>query len=102
MTIERMIGAACNLSEEDLRKRVAEWSELRARSTAVTSIAGGVVVELAADEPIPAVADLVAREADCCPFYTFSIRVDGLTRQLEITAGPTGEPAVEALLGIPS
>jgi len=99
---ERLLGAACDLSEADLRRRLAEWVALRKRATTVSPISGGVALQLAADEPIPAVADLAGRESACCPFYTFSVRIEGPTRQLEITAGPGGEPAVQALLGLPS
>jgi hypothetical protein len=98
---ERLLGAACNLSEEDLRRRIAEWRELLRRATTVTPTSAGVTLELAADEPIPAVADLVAREAECCPFYAFTLHVDGPDRRLEVTAGPGGGPAVQALLGLP-
>ena len=99
--IERMIGAACTLAEEDLRRRVAEWHALRARTISVTPIEGGVSLELAADEPLAAVADLAARESECCRFYSFVIRVEGFARRLEVSAGPGGEPAVEGLLGLP-
>lgn len=95
-----MIGAACNLSEEDLRRRVAEWAALRARAASVTPIEGGVVLQLAPHEPIASVADLVTRESECCPFYGFTLWIEGQSRQLAITAGPGGDPAVEALLGI--
>lgn len=98
----RLIGAACSLSEEDLRRRIAEWRELVGRATTVTPTAGGAVLDLAAGEPISAVADLVARESECCPFYTFTLQVDGTQRRLEISAGAGGEPAVQALLGLPS
>jgi hypothetical protein len=98
--MEGMIGAACNLSEDDLRRRVAEWNGLRRRAAAVTRVVGGVSLELRTDESLSAVADLAAREAACCPFYTFVIRIDGPARQLDISAGPGGEPAVSALLGL--
>jgi MerR family copper efflux transcriptional regulator len=97
-----MIGASCNLSEEDLRRRVAEWSQLRGRALEVTPITGGVKLTLAVQEPIDSVADLISREADCCPFYGFTLRIDGPTRDLAITAGPGGDPAVHALLGLSS
>lgn len=99
---QRMIGAACTLSEEDLRRRVAEWHALRARTVSVAPIEGGVSLELAADEPLGAVADLAARESECCPFYAFALRVEGTARRLEVSAGPGGEPAVEGLLGLPA
>ena len=100
--VERMIGAACNLSEEDLRRRVAEWHALRARTISVAPIEDGVSLELAEDEPLAAVADLAARESECCPFYSFALHVEGTTRRLDVTAGPGGEPAVEGLLGLPA
>ena len=100
--LERMIGAACTLSEQDLRRRVAEWHALRARTVSVERIEGGASLELAADEPLAAVADLAARESECCPFYSFALRVEGTARRLEVSAGPGGEPAVEGLLGLPA
>jgi hypothetical protein len=30
----------------------------------------------------------------------FALRIDGPTRQLDISAGPGGEPAVRALVGL--
>ena len=98
--IERMMAAACNLSEADLRLRVAEWHALRSRTTSYSRIEGGVSLELAPGEPLAAVADLASRESDCCPFYSFALRVEGNVRRLEISAGPGGEPAVEGLLGL--
>lgn len=100
--IERMIGAACNVSEDDLRLRVAEWHALRSRTISYSPIEGGVSLELAPGEPLAAVADLASRESDCCPFYSFALRVEGTVRRLEISAGPVGEPAVEGLLGLPA
>jgi hypothetical protein len=47
-----------------------------------------------------AVADLISRESECCPFYTFTLQVDGASRRLEISAGPGGELAVRGLLGL--
>jgi DNA-binding transcriptional MerR regulator len=97
---ERLIGAACTLDATQLRERLREWRELRDRATSVEPITGGARVSFSADEPIGAVADLVALESECCAFYTFTLRVDGPTRQLEINAGAGGEPAVRALLGL--
>jgi MerR family transcriptional regulator, copper efflux regulator len=97
---ERLIGASCSLGAEDVRLRLREWATLRSRATAIHEIDGGVSVRLDVSEPIGEVADLVERESVCCPFYTFELRVDGPARQLDITAGTGGEPAVRALLGM--
>ena len=80
--------------------RLREWAALRDRSTGVRAITGGVAISLASTEPIGEVADLAARESECCAFYTFRLRIEGPTRELEITAGAGREIAVSALLGI--
>lgn len=100
LATERMVGAACTLDTAQLRERLREWRALRDRATVVEPIPGGARLAFSADEPIGAVADLVALESECCAFYTFTLRIDGPTRQLEISAGSGGEPAVRALLGL--
>jgi len=97
---ERLIGAACTLDSESLRERLAEWRHLRDRSTAIEPLAGGARITLDAAESVADVADLVARESECCAFYTFTLRIDGPARHLDISAGPGGEPAVLALIGV--
>jgi hypothetical protein len=96
---ERLIGASCTLEGESLRERLAEWRGLRDRSTAIEPLADGARLTLDAAESVAAVADLVARESECCSFYTFTLTIDGPARHLDITAGPGGEPAVFALIG---
>lgn len=97
---DRLVGAACTLDAAEMPARLREWAELRDRSTGVRVIPGGVAFSLAAAEPIGPVAELAARESECCPFYTFVLRVDGPERELEISAGPGREIAVRALLGL--
>jgi hypothetical protein len=83
-----------------MRARLHEWSALRDRAKEIQHLPGGRALILADDEPIVAVADLAARESACCAFYTFTLRLDGPTRELQITAGPGQEPAIEVLLGL--
>ena len=97
---DRLIGAGCTLSSAELKVRVQEWAGLRDRSTGIRDVAGGVAIGLGADEPLDRVADLAARESECCGFYTFVLRIDGGRRELEITAGEGREIAVRALLGL--
>lgn len=97
---ERMIGAACTLGAAELKQRLADWRALRDRATQVEPIAGGTRLTFAADEPIEPIASLAALESECCAFYIFTLRVDGPARQLEISAGMGGEPAVAGLLGL--
>lgn len=97
---ERLIGAACTLGQMEMRARLHEWSALRDRAKEIRQVTDGRTLILADDEPMAAVADLAARESACCAFYTFTLRLDGPTRELQITAGPGQEPAIEVLLGL--
>lgn len=100
MAPERMMGAACALGTAELRQRLDEWRALRDRATALEPMPGGYRLTFSADQLIDAVVRLSARESECCAFYTFTLRVDGTARQLEISAGTGGEPAVRGLLGL--
>ena len=100
MAAERMIGASCTLGAAELKQRLAEWRSLRDRATQAEPIPGGTRLTFTADEPLEPIAQLAALESECCAFYTFTLRVDGPLRQLEISAGLGGEPAVRALLGL--
>ncbi len=96
---ERLIGASCSLTTDEMRERLAEWRRLRDRARAIEPLTdGGARLVFDPEEPVGPIADLVGRESECCPFYTFTLRIDGPARQLEISAGPGGDPAVRALL----
>jgi hypothetical protein len=97
---ERLIGAACTLGAEEMPARLREWAALRDRAKDVRKVPGGRALTLTDDEPIAAVADLAARESECCAFYTFALLLDGPTRELQITAGAGNGPAVDVLLGL--
>jgi len=100
MAPERLIGAACTLNSDELRERLIEWRGLRDRATSIEPLGGGARLSFATNEPVGPIADLVSRESECCSFYTFTLRLDGPTRQLDISAGPGGEPAVRTLIGV--
>ena len=97
---DRLIGAACTLDAAEMPARLREWAALRDRSTGIRPIPGGAIITLGDSEPIDGVADLMARESECCAFYTFALRIEGRTRELEISAGAGRDVAVRALLGI--
>lgn len=97
---ERLIGAACSLNSDEMRERLAEWRSLRDRATAIEPLPGGARLAFDAAEPVAPIADLLARESECCSFYTFTLRVGGPVPQLDISAGAGGEPAVRALVGL--
>jgi hypothetical protein len=97
---ERQMGASCTLDEPQLRARLGAWGDLRSRARAVESVPDGIRLVLAPDEAMARVMDLVVSESECCAFYTFTVSVEGPERRLEISAGPGGSPAVDALLGL--
>ena len=97
---EGMIGAACTLGTADLQQRLGDWRALRDQAITVQPIPGGARLSFGADQPVEPIVGLAALESECCAFYAFTLRIDGPTRQLEISAGAGGEPAVRALLGL--
>ena len=98
---DRLIGASCSLDAAELRRRLADWRLLVDRSLEVDIADDSVRLRLRADQALDEVSRLVTLESACCPFYRFTIRVEGPDRALEIDAGPGGAPAVRALLGLP-
>ena len=101
MAADPMVGAACNLSAEDLRERLAAWRALRDEAVAVDATGDAMRLRFGVEQPMTDVARLVGLESECCPFYHFTIRVEGAHRSLEVDAGPGRLPAVRALLGLP-
>lgn len=92
-------GACCTLDDPQLRERLHAWRDLRDRAVVgLTSTGARLIFE--PGEDMGAVGQLVALEGACCPFYAFTIRTDGGTSELEVSAGPGGRPAVVALLGL--
>lgn len=97
---ERLIGAACTFGTNEMRERLRAWRDVRDGALSIEPIRGGAKLALGPDQPIGAIAELMSLESECCPFYTFTLQVDGPMRQLEITAGAISELAVMALLGL--
>src|SRR4029079_19216097 len=83
---DRLIGAGCTLGAGEMKVRLAEWAGLRDRSTGIRAVVGGVAIGRAKDELLDRVANLAAREAECCAFYSFVLRIDGDGRELEVKA----------------
>ena len=100
VTGDERLSASCTLAPGEMKERITEWRALRDRCADVRTTPTGAMLVLAADEPLDHVANLVDRESDCCGFYRFAIRAGSTGRELEIDAGPSGRPAVEALLSI--
>lgn len=100
MATEARVGACCTLGTAELRERLTAWRNLRDRAEQIEQLENGVRLQLLADEPMDALAHLVALESECCAFYRFTIEIAGTSRVLAVDAGPGGGEAVAALLGI--
>lgn len=98
-TLDRAIGASCSLDDAARLDRTRDWRSLRERSS-IHVIPRGLRLTFDEDHSMFAVADLAQRESECCPFYEFTVHVSGDERYLDITAGPRGDDAVRALLGL--
>lgn len=96
----RLIGAACALGTNEMRERLRTWRQVRDTATSIEVIPGGVKLAFGPDQPVGWIAELMSLESECCPFYSFDLRIDGPTRYLEVSAGAGGDPAVTALLGL--
>jgi len=73
MTIE-WVPEACALPTAERPLRVAEFDELFAKDLRSVSRVGPQTLELVlATESRSTVADLTARENECCSFFTFGI-----------------------------
>jgi hypothetical protein len=83
------IPIACSLDANTMGDRLQEWQTLLARSSAREPTDAGYRLMFARDPELAgALADLAAREIECCPFFTFAIRMtnDGLMFDVEVPA----------------
>jgi len=97
------VPAGCTLSPAQQPVRAAEWSDLF--GAAVLNIrrvsSAAALLELWPDPLVAAqVADLAAREARCCSFFTFNQTVSGGKLTLEIGVPSEQVATLDALLGL--
>jgi len=91
---------ACTLSADELGSRSAEWSALLAEVTERQPTTDGMRLRLPnAPEVAAKAADLIAREVQCCAFFTFVLTVDADAVWLEVTTPPDGRDVVDRLFG---
>jgi hypothetical protein len=89
------IPIACTLDSGDQVTRRDEWIAMLARATA----RDGNRLTFARSEAVE-LADLIAREADCCAFFTFRMTVSHDDLVLEVDAPPEAEELVTALVSL--
>ena len=89
---------ACTLSPDEYRVRAAEIDALARALAGREPITGGVRLTFAGGDDLrPRLEDLVAREAECCPFLTMELSSADGTLVLDVTGPPEARPAVEQL-----
>jgi hypothetical protein len=90
---------ACTLTSAELRARraqVAAIAERSLRSRRRIPRGARLVFESSAE---PALRELVALEAECCPFLALDLRRVGDALELTITGPEEASTVIEALIG---
>ncbi|MEY2420995.1 MAG: hypothetical protein QOI95_1062 [Acidimicrobiaceae bacterium] len=88
----------CTLSSDAMADRSSAWTELLGRATEREPTTTGMRLRFDTDPDVAAtIADLAAREAECCAFFSFSITVDARGVWLGVDAPPDGRPVLDAL-----
>jgi len=91
---------ACTLTSAEAVDRTAEWSDALARAEHRERTADGVSLTFPPQPELAArLADLAAREADCCAFFTFTLGVSNDALRLHVSAPADGQGVVTALFG---
>jgi hypothetical protein len=92
------VPIACTLSASDQVARADEWRQLKAKAiTREFTDAGARLTFAPGTIAATEVADLVAREVTCCPFFTFTLEVTAQHLMLTITAPEDAVQVVAAL-----
>jgi hypothetical protein len=80
------VPIACTLNASDQNVRADEWRQLKARATTREVTDDGARLSFAPGTiRATELADLVARELTCCPFFTFTLEVTA--QQIALTIG---------------
>jgi hypothetical protein len=89
----------CSLDAADVQARIDDW---RAVSIGAVRepIAGGVRLAFGSAAPLGEIGRLAVAEHACCPFFAFTITVDGRGVALEVTAPADGRSLLDAVFGV--
>jgi len=90
-------AVACSLDGDQYRDRAEQWQQLL-RVGARSRVAGGVEVTLPV-ERAPELATLILAEQSCCSFLNFTLRFEGSTVVMTLTAPDHAQRIVSDLTG---
>jgi len=93
---------ACTLAASDVPARLEAWQAALATVTTRAWIDNGVRLVFESGASLPALAELVVAEQECCTFFRFAITVDTRGVALEVTAPAEAIDLVHALVGTPT
>jgi hypothetical protein len=94
----KVIPIACTLPGEDMGDRLGEWAAVLARAERREPTDAGMRLQFPADPALLAsVAELSAKEADCCAFFTFTVTIEHGAATLDVAAPPDGREVLLAL-----
>ena len=97
-----VIARVGSLNADEVVHRLGEWKAVLSRvvgsvdyhqNRAILTVLGG-------SEPMLAITDLAEREKACCPFFLFSIEVDGAETRLYIDVPTEAELVLTELLAL--
>lgn len=87
---------ACTLSANEYSDRASRWRAVLTGTTRRALPDAGIRVELPT-ERAEEIADLVAAESRCCPFFTFRLTFTALGIELDAHAPPDAAPLLQDL-----
>lgn len=93
---------ACTLPTVDRPLRVAEFDRLFARASVAVERLSPQAARITlppSPETAAEAADLVARETECCSFFTFSVTATGGRLHLDVAVPESQTSVLDALVG---
>jgi DNA-binding transcriptional MerR regulator len=90
---------ACSLDGGGMQARVEEWQALLTAVDQREAIPNGVRLSFGPGAPLVEIARLAGAEFECCPFFSFTVRIDTRGVVLEVTAPSDGQVLLESVFG---
>jgi DNA-binding transcriptional MerR regulator len=98
----KSIPVACSLDCDQARGRIGDWQKLIAKATGRLAIGDGIVFRFEHDVALTIeIAQLAAKEFECCTFFRFSVAVDRSGVHLEVGAPAEARDIVTSVFGSP-
>lgn len=90
---------ACSLAGGDMQARIGEWHALLAAVDRREAIPNGMRFTFGSGAPLAEIARLAGAEFECCPFFSFTVRIDARGVVLEVTAPSDGQVLLDSVFG---